>query len=106
MTSAAAKKASKDPLDQLLIAELDQGSRMLKADMVAAISRGTENRWQALAIACWLLERRKDEKAKLEPFRQLRPSELYERLGIDLDDDDQDDDEEAADPTDRTPESS
>lgn len=96
MTNAV-QRAQRDPLDQLLLAELDEGSRLLKTDMVSAISEGTVDRWQALAIAAWLLARRKDPKVKLNEFRQLRPTEVYERL--DIGDDDQVDDEEAADPT-------
>lgn len=102
--------ATKDPLAQLTITEVDSGSRLLKADLVTAITRGTVDRSKALAIVAFLHARRADPAAKLQPFVEMTYAELGDHLnelgGGDQDDDDDDDDEQlgevdeiAADPT-------
>lgn len=65
-----------DPLSVLTLAELDNGSRLLKADLINAITSRTEKRWEALALAAWLIERRQNPKAKLEACRQMTSAEL------------------------------
>lgn len=74
--------SKKDPLDQLTIAELDSGSRLLKTDLVTAIGESTMNRWQGLAIVAWLIARRTDPQAKVETYRQMTAVELSDVLGL------------------------
>lgn len=88
-----------DPIDDLTVAELDEANRRLKADALTAITEGTVDRWQAMAIVAWLIARRDDPKAQLETFRAMRPAELADQLGMG-DDDKEAADDPAANPTD------
>lgn len=63
-------------LDRLTVAELDEGSRMLKADLVSAITEKTEKRWAALGIAVYLVRRRDDRTLTLDKVRDLTPPAL------------------------------
>lgn len=61
-----------DPLDALTIAELDAGSRLLKASIVKAVTEGTPEYERAFAILAYLHERRVD--------RETKPDELLRRF--------------------------
>lgn len=74
--------ADVDPLDRLTIAELDAGSRILKADMIVAITAKTMERAAALAILAWLLAKRVDPHAQLTTYRAMTINELVATLGI------------------------
>lgn len=96
-----------DPLDDLMVAELDIASRQLKHDVYACVGQkdGDGRYWHALALLAWLWAKRLDPKAKLEPFRQLKGAQLTEVLRLnDLPDDDSADDASAEEnPTDSAP---
>jgi hypothetical protein len=98
-----------DPLSVLTLAELDNGSRLIKADLIHAITAHTEKRWEAMAVAMFLLARREDPKAKLETYRQMTPTEfgefVDERAPM-IPDPGDDEEENPADPTDSGPGSS
>lgn len=69
-----------DPLAVLTLAELDSGSRLLKASIVSAITSQNEHYERALPIVVWLWARRTDRQAQLEDFRRLTWGELHDRL--------------------------
>lgn len=73
-----------DPLDALTIAELDAGSRLLKASLVAAVAQQTPDYERALAVVGYLHARRDDRTTKpdelLRRFTAMRFSELSEHL--------------------------
>lgn len=71
-----------DPLDALTIAEIDAGSRLLRADLVGAVTQGTAQRWPALAVVAYLHARRGDPSAQLTQFRAMTPPELLGELGM------------------------
>lgn len=88
-------RGSTDPTSRLTLAELDEGNRRLKADVLTAIREGTVDRFKALAIVAWLLNRRDDPAAKLDDAMQLTAEEMYALMGWT----DDEEDEDAADPT-------
>lgn len=73
-----------DPLDALTIAELDAGSRLLKASVVAAIAEKNEHYEKALAVVAYLHARRSDRTTApaelLAGYTRLSYSELSEAL--------------------------
>lgn len=75
----------RDPVAELTIAELDAGSRLLKADMMTAVSTDHPARSAALAVTAWLLARRTDRAAQLNTYRAMTLSELTTQLGLDDD---------------------
>lgn len=83
--------STKDPIDELTIAELDAGSRLLKGDMMTAVSTDSPNRAAAMAVTAWLLARRTDRAVQLNTYRAMTLSELLTQLGIGEDDDQVDD---------------
>lgn len=89
--------AARKTIDDLTLEEVSTGNRLIKADMSKAITEGTVERPDAIAVLAWLFARRENPEAKLAPFRQMTGREVIALLG--WDDDDQDNDEEAADPT-------
>lgn len=90
--------AARKTIDDLTLEEVSTGNRLIKADMSKAITEGTVERPDAVAVLAWLFARRENPEAKLAPFRQMTGREVIALLGWD-DDDQADDDEEAADPT-------
>lgn len=74
---------SHDPLAKLTVAELDAGSRLIRGDILAAISEQTEKRWQSLAVVAYLLARRTDPAADVATFRAMTANELQGALGLD-----------------------
>ncbi len=76
-----------DPLDALTIAEIDAGSRLLRADLVGAITNGTALRWPALAVTAYLHARRTDPAAQLATYRAMTAAELTAELGMSAGDD-------------------
>lgn len=72
-----------DPVGTLTVAELSELSGLIKGDVVAAITDKTQNRWEALALVGWALDRRERGKdAKREDWRQLTSAQLAEALGL------------------------
>lgn len=69
-----------DPLAELTITELDSGSRLLKASLVAAITQTSADYERALAIVLFLHRRRADPGAKLAPLLGLTFVQLQEQL--------------------------
>lgn len=84
-----------DALNRLTIGELDAGSRLLKTDLVTAISEHTMHKWAGLAIVAFLIDRRTDPSSQLATYRAMTPDELAETLGLV---DEEEPDAEAADP--------
>jgi hypothetical protein len=77
--------ASTDPSRELTIAELDAGCRLIKADMLTALTTDSPNRVAALAVSAWLLARRTDRSAQLNTYRGMTITQLRAELG-DVDD--------------------
>jgi hypothetical protein len=69
-----------DLLSLLTIDELNAGSRVLKASLVAAVTEKTQDYERGLAVTLYLHERRRDPKAKLAPLFALSFTEISERL--------------------------
>lgn len=73
-----------DPLDALTIAELDAGSRLLKASVVAAVAEKSADYEKALAVVAYLHARRTDRTTPppqlLAHYTAMRYSELSEAL--------------------------
>jgi hypothetical protein len=65
-----------DPVDTLTIPELRVGNAKLRADIVHAITRPTEDRWDALALVAWLHAKRVDPRARLETFTKLTVEQI------------------------------
>lgn len=72
--------ADYDPLAALTISELNDGSRQLKASLVAAVTQQTEHYEKALAVVLWLHTRRSDPGAGLGRFLELSFTDLTEQL--------------------------
>lgn len=70
-----------DPLAALTINELDAGSRLLKASLMASVMERTALYEKALAVVVWLHARRADRSAQLTPILALTFYELNARLG-------------------------
>lgn len=85
---------TRDPLDELTISEIDMGSRLLRADLVGAVTEGTAQRWPALAIVAYLHARRRDPAAELATYRAMTAKELTDELGLVNDPDDAEQDAE------------
>lgn len=72
----------RDPISLLTLAELDSGSRLLKADFVYHLTTpGAPRKWEAVAVACWLLERRTDPTATIARYRSMTSEEVDQVLG-------------------------
>lgn len=73
-----------DPLDALTIGELDAGSRLLKASLVAAVADKTPDYEKALAVVAYLHARRTDRSTPpnelLRRYTAMRYSELTDAL--------------------------
>jgi hypothetical protein len=69
-----------DPLAALTMAELDMGSRQLRASLVASITGRTADYERALAVTAWLHARRADTTAKLAPYMRMTFTELSDAL--------------------------
>lgn len=73
-----------DALDELTIAELDAGSRLLKTSLIRAVAENTADYERGLAIVAYLHERRHDRTTKpdelLKRFTAMRYSQLAEHL--------------------------
>jgi len=69
-----------DPMAKLTLAELDSGSRLLRASIVAAISTQNEHYERALPIVVWLWARRSDPTAALRSYTAMTWAELHEAL--------------------------
>lgn len=72
---------SYDPLAALTVDELHDGSRVLKASIVQAVTRVTADYERALAVVLWLHARRTDPRAKLATYTALTFTEASEQLG-------------------------
>jgi hypothetical protein len=69
-----------DPLAELTLAELDAGSRLLKASIVSAITERNEHYERALPLVVWLWERRSNPKVKLAELQRLTWAQLHDHL--------------------------
>lgn len=73
-----------DALDELTIAELDAGSRLLKTSLIRAVAENTADYERGLAIVAYLHARRRDRTTKpdelLKRFTGMRYSELAQHL--------------------------
>lgn len=69
-----------DLLDHLTVIELDLGSRLLKEDLVHAITAPTAGRWKGLAILAYLTAKHTDPTAKLAPYTAMQADELVAEL--------------------------
>lgn len=74
------QQAAWDALDALTLAELDAGSRLLKASLVKAMSETTVDYERAVVVLAYLHARRADRETKpaelLRRFEQMRYSEV------------------------------
>lgn len=70
-----------DLLSVLTIDELNDGSRLLKASLIMAVTEQTQHYERALAVLAYLHARRADPGAKLAPFMALTFTQLGDRLG-------------------------
>jgi len=72
-------------VSDLSVSEIDIGNRKLpdSTDMETAIVGGGRHRYAALALLCWLHERRDHPDASLESWREKTPDQLMEFLGAD-----------------------
>lgn len=80
-------RRDRDPVDELTIAELDNGSRLIKTDMLTAVSTDSPARPAALAVTAWLLARRTERSAQLNTYRAMTVPQLMDDLGLGDDDD-------------------
>lgn len=93
-----------DHVARLTINELSEGSRLMGADLLYCINEpGHVKRYDALAVAAWLIERKADRTVKLDTYRAMLAHELMDYLVTveDSDTDEPDDeleDQGAADP--------
>lgn len=79
-----------DAIDDLTIRELDLIARLIKCDVMQALSgRGAEgvNRQAALARIAQLWAKKRDPQAKLDQFLDMKSATLSTVLGFDREDD-------------------
>lgn len=69
-----------DPLAALTVSELNDGSRQLRASVVAAITGQTEHYEKALAVVLWLHARRDTPGIGLTRYLELTFTELTDEL--------------------------
>lgn len=80
MTTTDPDPDTYDPLAALTVGELNDGSRQLKASLVAAVTGQNEHYEKALAVVLWLHARRADPGAGLGKFLELSFSDLTDQL--------------------------
>lgn len=73
-------KAWIDPLTLLRVDELSYGSRLIKADVIHAVTAPTERRMDALAVCAFLLARRADPRAELATYKVMLYNDLSRAL--------------------------
>lgn len=69
-----------DLLDRLTVTELDLASRMLKEDIVQAVTQGTAGRWKGLALLAYMTAKHTDPTARLADFMALDAGDLVDTL--------------------------
>lgn len=69
-----------DPIADLTIDELGDGSRQLKASLITAVTQGTQDYERAMAVVLWLYARRTDPGVALGKFLRLRFIEVTDQL--------------------------
>lgn len=70
-----------DLLDRLTVVELDIASRILKEDIVHAITAPTAGRWRGVAVMAYMLEKKNgNPTSRLDDFLGLGVEELLEAL--------------------------
>lgn len=73
-----------DPMDELTLAELDAGSRLLKASITRAITEQTVDHEKALAVVGYLVERKRlagtGKATSLSTWLELTYRQLHNRL--------------------------
>jgi len=70
-----------DLVDSLTVKELDIASRLLKEDLVHAITAPTAGRWKGLAVLAYMTAKRQgDPTAKLSDYLDLGADELVTEL--------------------------
>ena len=76
--------AGVDPMDDLTAGELGHIGKLLSYDPVSAVRDPKAGlRWPALAHFAWVWAKRTDPRAKLQPFLDLRATELSAVLRLD-----------------------
>ena len=75
-----------DPVDSLTVVELRVINGKLKADAMKAITDGTADRWDALALVAWVLAKRRDPAARLSTYENMTIGQLGDLLPDDDDD--------------------
>lgn len=78
--ASPAPRAPFDPLAALTLAELDSGSRLLKASLVAAITERNEHYERALPIVVWLWSRKVGREVKLGELQRMTWQQLHDQL--------------------------
>lgn len=71
-----------DVTDLLTVRELAMVARLIGEDPVEAALVPTQNRWKALALMGWALDRRRDQQAKQDTWLDLTSLQLVEALGM------------------------
>ncbi len=69
-----------DLFDRLTVTELDLASRMLKEDIVGAVTQGTAGRWKGLALLAYMTAKHTDPTVKLAHYMALDATELITEL--------------------------
>lgn len=91
-----------DHVSRLTLNELSEGSRLVKADLLYCINYpGHVQRYEALAVAAWLIERKDDRTVKLDDYRALTADQLAPILATPEPGDEDEDPVEDDEPEDR-----
>lgn len=70
-----------DLVDRLTVTELDIASRILREDLVHAITAPTSGRWRGIAVLAYMTAKKNgDPTAKLDHFMAMESTELIEAL--------------------------
>lgn len=90
-------------VSDLTINEIEIGNRRLPddTDIETAIVGGGRHRYSALAVLCWLHDRRDNPAVELDTWKARTADQLMEYLGVD--DQPDTDDSVQANPTEPTP---
>lgn len=71
-----------DVTDLLTVQEMSMVARLISEDPAEAVMVPTQNRWRALALMGWCLDRRRDPQAKQDTWMNLTTVQLVAALGM------------------------
>lgn len=75
-----AESAPFDPMAELTLAELDDGSRLLKASIVSAVTERNQHYERALPVVAYLYARRTDRQVRLQDFTGMTWEQLHQAI--------------------------